>query len=126
MKDFLLVDDDSVFQFLTEKTIEVMGIGGEIHHAANGQAALVLLHSLMAKSHHLPDIILLDLNMPVLNGFGFIEAFNALDFPGKENMKIVVVSSSENVDDILRVKQSGVEFYLTKPIVPQELLRAIA
>ncbi|HEY3385870.1 MAG TPA: response regulator [Saprospiraceae bacterium] len=126
MKDFLVVDDDQIAVMLAEKTIEIMGVGGEIHRASNGQAALKLIDQMVIHSRSLPEIILLDLNMPVLNGFRFIEAFNSLDFPGKDTMRIVVVSSSEDPLDISRVKNSGIDFYLTKPIVPDELLKAIS
>lgn len=60
-----------------------------------------------------------------MNGFTFIESFMKLDFPKKEKVKIVVLTSSENPEDIVKVKKLGINYYLTKPINESKLLEIL-
>lgn len=125
-KKFLLVDDDEIFNFISTKTLEKLGIAQDIHSALNGQDALALINDYFSHSRSMPDVILLDLNMPVLDGFGFIEAIKKLNLPGLDRVKIIVITSSHSPRDIERVKQLGIKHYLTKPISQDALLAAIA
>lgn len=115
-KNILIVDDDRIANFLSEKIISVMGIAHTIQSVTNGQEALDVLISRQHDAVSLPDVIILDLNMPIMDGFGFIQAFQKIDFPGKEKIMIIVVTSSNNPDDISKAKAFGIEHYLTKPI----------
>lgn len=125
MKSILLVDDDNIFNFLNTKLLESSGIVSEIHAAVDGQQALDLLNNYYTGSSSLPDVILLDLNMPVMDGFGFLEAFQKLKLPKKENVTIIIVTSSEDPKDIARAKQMGITHYLTKPLSRETLLRVL-
>lgn len=125
MKNILLVDDDSIFNFLSTKLLQRSGIAGEIHTAENGKQALDLLNSYYAGNTSLPDVILLDLNMPVMDGFSFLEAFKRLKFPRKEKVSIVIVTSSSDARDMARAKQMGVTHYLTKPLTEESLRKAL-
>jgi CheY-like chemotaxis protein len=122
----LLVDDDRIFNLLSSKVLEQMGIVNEIHIAVNGKEAIDLINDYFQGSKTLPDIILLDLNMPIMDGFGFIEAFQKLKLSGKEGVKIVIVTSSQNPKDVERARAMGVFDYLTKPITQEALLKAIS
>ena len=119
-KRVLLVDDDQVFNFVSTKMLEKIG-SNEIHVASNGEQALQLINDYYSGIQIMPDVILLDLNMPVMDGFGFIEAFKHLNIPGKENIKIVIVSSSHNPNDRKHAKELGIEYYLEKPIKQKDL-----
>jgi CheY-like chemotaxis protein len=125
MKNVLLVDDDDIFNFINKKTIQKLGLASEIHTVMNGQDAINLINEYFQKSLMIPDIILLDINMPIMDGFGFIEAFNKLSLPGIEKVKIIIVSSSDNPDDIDRAKKLGVSQFLTKPISHLQLMEAL-
>lgn len=115
-KRILLVDDDQVSNFLTERIINEMGIAREVYSATNGKEALAFFDGGNTSQHEMPDLVLLDLNMPIMSGFDFIEAFQKLDFDGKENVMIIVVTSSNNSSDIERAKSLGIKHYLVKPI----------
>lgn len=115
MKRILIVDDDEICNFLMTKLLERTGELNEIQSALNGEEALELLNSCWRNSHALPDLIFLDLNMPLMDGFGFLEVYNKLNFEGRRAL-IVVVSSSGDEKDIERAKQLGIDHYLTKPI----------
>ncbi|MCD9017010.1 response regulator [Parachryseolinea silvisoli] len=125
MKRVLLVDDDSIFNFLSSKTLQRMGLASDIHMAVNGAEALQLFNDYYQGAKALPDVILLDLNMPIMNGFGFLEAFRRLRIPGKEHVKIFIVSSSDNPGDRQRAKELGADYYLTKPLQEQSLRLAL-
>ena len=125
MKNILLVDDDDIFNFLNTKTLQLSGIANEIHTALNGQEALDLLNHYYESNASLPDIILLDLNMPVMDGFCFIEAFRKIDLPRIEDVSIIIVTSSPNHSDMLRAQAMGVTRYLTKPLSEESLLSAL-
>jgi CheY-like chemotaxis protein len=121
MKNVLLVDDDQIFNFLSTKTLERMGVAEEIHVALNGEEALALLNNYYQGSLSLPDVILLDLNMPIMDGFGFLEAFKRLSLPRMDRIKIVIVSSSQDPRDIEKARELGVVHYLSKPLTEEKL-----
>jgi CheY-like chemotaxis protein len=125
MKNVLLVDDDRIFNLLSKKTLERMDLVNQIHTALNGQDALDLINEYFQGSRTLPDIILLDLNMPILDGFGFIEAFRMLNLPGKESVKIVIVTSSQDPKDVERAESLGIQKYLVKPLTEKDLWSAL-
>ncbi|HEY5749509.1 MAG TPA: response regulator [Chryseolinea sp.] len=117
MKNVLLVDDDPVAQFLGKKQLIHAGIAQDgILIASNGLQAIELLLEYSEAKKPLPELILLDLNMPVLDGFGFLEAFQGLDGALRDQVKIVVVSSSDNADDMRRSRELGASDYMIKPL----------
>ena len=125
MKNILLVDDDNIFNFLNTKLLHQSGIAEEIHTALNGKEALDLLNNYYTGAFALPDVILLDLNMPVMDGFTFLEAFKKLSLPRKEKVRIIIVTSSDNPKDRAKAKEMGITLYLTKPLSKETLLDAL-
>lgn len=113
MKSVLIIDDDPIFNFLHTRMLSLGALAGEVQSALNGRQALTLLQN---NSGPLPEIILLDLTMPEMDGFGFLEEVKNLDIPGIEDVPIVVVTSSINPKDSERVRALGVAHYLVKPI----------
>ena len=103
--------------------LELTRVADEIHTTLNGEQAIDFLTTkLKAK---LPDVILLDLSMPVMDGFKFLETFKQIDVPGKENIAIVVITASLNERDRLRARGLGVTHYLIKPVDERELCVAV-
>jgi CheY-like chemotaxis protein len=125
MKNVLLVDDDSVSNFISTKTLERMAIADDIHTALNGEQALDLFSGYYRDTNSLPDVILLDLNMPVMDGFDFLKAFKQLDLPTRDSITIIVVSSSMHPDDIRQAKELGANGYMSKPVTTQGLTEAL-
>lgn len=125
-KNVLLVDDDHIFNYLNQRIIQKMGFTDEIHSARNGQEAIELLNQYLTGTTALPDIIFLDLNMPVMDGFAFLEAFKRMNMPGKEKISIIIVTSSQDPKDIQRAKDLGVDHYLSKPITEEGIKTALA
>ena len=121
----MLVDDDKIFNFLSEKTIASLGLANEIHFALNGKQALELLEEYRKGNIQRPDIIFLDLNMPVMNGYEFIEAFALMDLPDKSAITIVVLTSSADPNDLARARQLGIKYYFNKPLSREEIRKMI-
>lgn len=121
MKKVLLVDDDPIFNFLHTRMLSLGGLAKEVHTAFNGQQALDLLNGNLSGKAALPDAILLDLTMPELDGFGFLEALRTLRVPGIERVNIVVITSSVNPKDAERARGLGVTNYLIKPVTLEKL-----
>jgi CheY-like chemotaxis protein len=122
MKTVLLIEDESTFQFIGKILFRSIGLSTEnLFIATGGQDALALLDKLHEDDKPLPDLILLDLYMPVMDGFGFLEAFQKKDYRNKEQTEIIVVTSSHDKDDMQRIKQFGITKYMTKPLDEQKI-----
>ena len=124
-KNIMLVDDDKIFNFLSEKTITSLGLANEIHFALNGKQALELLEEYKKGNVERPDIIFLDLNMPVMNGYEFIEAFALMDLPDKNAITIVILTSSADPNDLARARELGIKYYFNKPLTREEIKKMI-
>ena len=123
-KSVLLVDDNNVDIFINRSVMTALGVVKEFHTAPNGQEALEIIKLYQDGLIEIPDVILLDLNMPVMDGFGFIQAFQSLNFPDKGKVLIIVLTSSSSTEDENRVKAMGIKHYLSKPL-KQESVQAI-
>lgn len=88
---------------------------GNFYSAQTGKEAIELLDKLHSEGKSLPDLILLDVFMPIMDGFGFLEAYSKKDYP-KGHVKIIALTSSHDPRDMERMKQYGVMEYMTKPL----------
>lgn len=113
MKKVLIVDDDPIFIFLHTRMLSIGRLAEEVESALNGRLALTWLQN---NTGALPEVILLDLTMPDMDGFAFLEAIKEANIPGIENVYIIVITSSINPKDSERVRELGVTHYLVKPI----------
>lgn len=114
-KRILIVDNDKQLNKINEKILYASGIANELHVAHNGKEGLDYLKSRLDKNYPMPHIIILDLDLPVLNGFEFIDEFHKMNFPGKNNINIVVFTASSNPKDKCKVLSRGIKYYLNKP-----------
>jgi CheY-like chemotaxis protein len=120
----LLVDDDQVFNVLNRKILETIGIT-EIDIATNGSEALLLFNEYFSGTRPRPDVILLDIDMPVMDGFAFLEAFHKMPFSHKDKVRIIIVTSSTDPREITRANAMGIEHVLTKPISKEKLVELL-
>lgn len=119
--DVLVIDDDKIFNFLSSKLLERFDRVNKIHTATNGQDAIDLLQQLSAESKTFPRLILIDINMPIMDGFTFIERFRTINHPLMSEITLVIVSSSRDPKDVERAKILNVQHYITKPITENSL-----
>jgi CheY-like chemotaxis protein len=109
----LLVDDDKDFNFIHERLLKKMNCVESIEVAANGKIGLDFIMSNKCK----PNIIFLDINMPKMNGWEFLEAYNRLAEDEKANVVIVMLTSSLNPDDMAKAETFGcVRSFVAKPL----------
>lgn len=107
----LVVDDDYVTRFIHRKLIESLNLSVFHFEANNGKDALDLIQTI---GRSMPDIILLDINMPVMDGFEFVDEFRKLS--GNEHTQIIIVSSSQSIVDINKALARGIDTVVSKPL----------
>lgn len=113
----LLVDDDIIYQFTARKTLEATGYADKILICSNGEEALQLIENAF-EVNDLPDIIFLDVNMPIMNGWEFLKAYSKISGRLKKSIQIYMVSSSVDEADISHSKEfDNVQDYIIKPIL---------
>lgn len=112
-----LIDDDPIHQQIAKMMIERQEIAREIVSFQEADQALNHLKAHASEPELLPDLILLDLNMPIMDGWEFLDEFEKIKTGLSKQIRIQVLTSSVNEDDVVRVKQySSVHGYLTKPL----------
>ncbi len=112
--DVLIVDDSAVYRATLRRMLEMSGIDlGTVHQAANGREALAVLE------HSLVDIMLVDLNMPDMNG---LELIDRLCGDGMlVSTPVVVISSERRQTRIDELKRQGIRAFIRKPLRPESL-----
>lgn len=127
MKNVWLIDDDEVFVFLTKKLIARSGLEVTVETYINGQDAIEQLQSLAEDENALPDIILLDLNMPVMDGWEFLKAYEDINFSNPNKIHLYIVTSSISPYEVERAKQiPAVQEFIVKPMVKDKFIDLIA
>ena len=125
-----LVDDDRIFQFTASRTIRTLNLTDKILQFENGEEALKYLADNASNSDNLPDCILLDINMPVVDGWMFLEDYSGLKNNLAKEISIYMVSSSIDPGDIRRAESiPEVVEYVVKPVSREkfiELVRRVA
>lgn len=117
-----IIDDDEIYLFSVKKVIEVNQLSDTVLEFRNGQDALDFFLESAGRKQELPDVILLDINMPVMNGWEFIEAFRKIKPTLPKEIMLYVVSSSVDRQDVEKAKSfTSVNDYLMKPLTVSQL-----
>lgn len=118
----LLIDDDTIYQFVASKTLQSTGFIKNLHVCSNGKEAYHYLDQNSTNKADLPDVILLDLNMPIMSGWEFLELYQNLIKRIEKDMHLYIVTSSLNDQDKEFSKRfSCVENYVVKPLVKEKI-----
>jgi CheY-like chemotaxis protein len=119
----MLVDDNEADIELTKSTLEESKVRMDIMTASDGQHALDQLEAALSRGEQLPDLILLDLNMPRLDGRGFLSKMRQ-----REELKaipVVVLTSSDAEQDIVKSYKLGANCYVNKPVGLDEFQKIV-
>ena len=125
-----LVDDDKIFRLTASKTITTTSLTDNILQFENGEDALTFLKENASNTAALPDYIFLDINMPYVDGWMFLEDYRNLKSGLNKNITIYMISSSIDPRDVSRAKENAdVRGYILKPVSREkfiELLKEVA
>jgi CheY-like chemotaxis protein len=118
----LLVDDDDMTNFLNRRVLEQYDCTHTIEVAENGEKALEYLTQKTNEGYPSPDLILLDINMPRMNGWEFLEEYTKLNDTQKGEVVIVMLTTSLNPDDKTTAENNDeISDFINKPLTPDEL-----
>ncbi len=122
-KDFIIIDDDSINNKLCRKIIEKIYPEAGIMDFTDPQEGFnYIVEKYSKKGTDAKAILLLDISMPVMNAWEFLELFEKLDEEVKNRIKIHILSSSVNKEDMARAQSNkNVEYYLIKPLTKESI-----
>lgn len=122
LKCAMLIDDDSINNFINERLLKKLQVSEQVKVVLNGEEALKYIKQQNANAQPCPELILLDINMPVMDGFEFLNEYQKLNFPDKKSIIIVMLTTSTNPNDTERLNNSGASGYVNKPLTEPKLL----
>lgn len=118
----LLVDDNDTDNFISKRIIEISGFAKRIEVKNSGKSALEFLRENQSNPDNIPNLIFLDINMPVVDGFVFLYEFESFPDLVKSKSKVIILSSSDNKRDIDKiVNNNHVINFITKPLTEVSL-----
>ena len=121
LKTLAIVDDDAIFVFLTKKVIEQTNLVDHIKIFDNGLDAINYLKENKDNVDMLPEIILLDLSMPVMDGWQFLDEYILLQPKISKPIKIDIVTSSISPEDVAKARSiSVVSEFIIKPVTKEK------
>lgn len=115
----LLVEDCLDDAFFFRRALKKGAVECDLRHVLDGQAAVTLLQRSATDPKVLPDIVFLDLKMPVMNGFEVLEWIQSQ--PIKSSLVVVVLSGSNQESDKRRARELGAAGYIAKPVSPAQI-----
>ena len=122
LKSILLIDDDDATNFLHQMVVEKSEITEYVHTCSSGQLALDYLTEATDGKYPQPDLIFLDINMPKMNGWEFLEEYKKLNSDQKGRIVVVMLTTSINPDDKAMAESMGIiTGFMNKPLTEEML-----
>lgn len=123
----MLIDDNEIDNLINQKMIEAAAVTENIYTHTGAKSAIEFLKNmekLEMADQVLPDVIFLDIDMPLMDGFQFLDEFEKLTIIAKKKCKIVMLTSSINPQDFNRSKKyENVRLYLNKPLSHDSIVK---
>jgi len=122
-KRIWVVDDDAIYQIIVNKIIQRSEMFSAVSSFKNGKDAIDAVHNSIENNELFPDIILLDINMPIMDGWEFMEEMGLIKSKMSKKIIIYIISSSIAVEDKNKSKTyPDILGYLSKPITTEDLV----
>lgn len=115
----LLVEDNLIEIMKMKRTLSLLELNHTLQEAKNGEEALALLEN----QGNIPDIILLDLNMPKINGIEFLRILKANE--DLKHIPTIILTTSSNEKDLLECYKTGMSGYVLKPLKYEDYVKKI-
>lgn len=115
-KTVLLIDDEVMSNAVHTMMLQAHPHIGQIQEARNGKEALIFLEESIRKGEAFPDIIYLDINMPLMDGFEFLERLNTHPLIDYSKLNIAILSSSVHPKDMTKARNLGIAHFFVKPL----------
>lgn len=121
-----VIDDDDIYQYLLRKELKSTRIVNQILVFPDGAKAIQYMSEKKDQPDELPDVVFLDVNMPVMNGWQFLDEFLVLKPMLSKKIAVLIVSSSFDQQDIDRAgRYAGVTDYIIKPVTRNKLVAVL-
>lgn len=118
----LIIDDDEINNFIAAKLIDKIPPKATVSTCLNGQEGIDFIKARIGNEEEMPDIIFLDINMPVMNGWEFLEEYDSVKSQITKNVSINMLSSSVYNDDISKSKTFlTVNKFISKPLTIEKI-----
>lgn len=122
-----IVDDDQIYQLVMKRTMEQSGLIKSIVQFYDGEEAIVFFRQQFESKDELPELLLLDINMPYMNGWQFLDEFIKIKFNHDYKLTIFIVTSSTTHEDRQKANEySVVSGYHIKPITKDKFVQMLA
>lgn len=129
LRSILLVDDNDTSNFLNERLLKRMAITNEIKILSNGKSAFDYLEKLSqtpaSSAETKPEVILIDINMPVVDGFEFLELYQTINENFRQDILVAILSTSNHPQDTSRASDFNA-YYITKPLTIEKVETLLA
>ena len=113
----LLVDDNEIDTLINKRMLELSGMANQIISKNSGQAGLDYLMQHKDNPDLLPDVIFLDINMPLISGFDFLAQYHTIALTLGKQSKVIILTSSDSLQDITQMEHNEhVWQFITKPL----------
>jgi CheY-like chemotaxis protein len=112
----LLIDDDEVINEVHKEVLRQLYFADEIVAVHSAGEALEFIDKYFLEKGSFPELILVDINMPLMDGFQFVKRLNELPNADKDAFQISALTSSSDARDVLMMQKLGVTNYLIKPL----------
>ncbi|WP_207434222.1 response regulator [Sabulibacter ruber] len=113
----LLVDDDETTNYLNKRLLTRMNITDQIEVVTNGEEALRYLTNAIDNNQPLPDLMFLDIKMPVMDGFEFLDQYHQLPESAQKCIVVMMLTSSASFYDLEKLKKyNAVQQHISKPL----------
>lgn len=120
-----IIDDDEISLLLIRKLIEQKKIAKTILSFSSGLEALDYFENNASDITQLPSVVLLDITMPLISGWQFLDELNKIEFVAGYTLQVCIISAFVTVDFEALRKYPVLKGYLTKPVIPNKLIALI-